>query len=137
MASRRTFLQKSSQLCAGVLAAGSVAASTSEAQAQPQGPAPATSRKLKIMMKSAWGSDDPTRGSFVFSHGLALAEAGHEVQIFLTGEATYLMRKATVDAVKPIGWPPLARQWRKSSQNVFRFFLEGPVPRPVGSRKQT
>jgi predicted peroxiredoxin len=70
-------------------------------------------KQLKIMMKSAWGSDDPTRGSFVFSHGLALAEAGHEVQIFLTGEATYLMRKATVDAVKPIGWPPLSETMEK------------------------
>ena len=43
-------------------------------------------KKLKIMMKSAWGSDDPTRASFPFAHGLALAEAGHDVQIFLTGE---------------------------------------------------
>jgi hypothetical protein len=42
-------------------------------------------KKLKIMVKSAWGSDDPTRAAFPFSHGLALAEAGHDVQIFLTG----------------------------------------------------
>jgi hypothetical protein len=68
----------------------------------------ATSRKpLKIMMKSAWGSDDPTRASFAFVHGLALADAGHEVQIFLTGEATYLMRDATTKAIFPVGWPPL------------------------------
>jgi predicted peroxiredoxin len=67
-----------------------------------------TKRKLKIMMKSAWGSDDPTRAAFVFSHGLALADAGHDVQIFLTGEATYMMRKATVNAIMPIGWPPLS-----------------------------
>jgi hypothetical protein len=46
---------------------------------------PKPSKPLKIMMKSAWGSDDPTRASFVFAHGLALAEAGHDVQIFLTG----------------------------------------------------
>ena len=65
-------------------------------------------KPLHIMMKSAWGSDDPTRAAFVFAHGLALADAGHEVQIFLTGEATYLMRKATSDAVMPIGWPPLS-----------------------------
>jgi hypothetical protein len=32
---------------------------------------------------------------------------GHEVQIFLTADATYLMRKVTSDAVIPIGWPPL------------------------------
>jgi len=68
---------------------------------------------LKIMMKSAWGSDDPTRASFPFLHGLALADAGHEVQIFLTGEATYLMRKATVDAIMPVGWPPLSEAREK------------------------
>ena len=68
---------------------------------------------LKIMMKSAWGSDDPTRASFPFLHGLALAEAGHDVQIFLTGEATYLMRKATADAIMPVGWPPLSETREK------------------------
>lgn len=65
-------------------------------------------KQLKIMMKSAWGSDDPTRASFAFAHGLALADAGHEVQIFLTGEATYLMRSATTSAIFPVGWPPLS-----------------------------
>jgi len=74
---------------------------------------PKTSKPLKIMMKSAWGSDDPTRASFPFIHGLALTEAGHEVQIFLTGEATYLMRKATVTAVTPVGWPPLSETLEK------------------------
>ena len=67
-----------------------------------------THKSLKIMMKSAWGSDDPTRASFAFVHGLALADAGHEVQIFLTGEATYLMRDATTKAIFPVGWPPLS-----------------------------
>jgi DsrE/DsrF-like family len=75
--------------------------------------APATHKSLKIMIKSAWGSDDPTRASFPFAHGLALADAGHEVQIFLTGEATYLMRKATVLTVFPIGWPPLSEMMSK------------------------
>ena len=75
--------------------------------AQPKTP------KLKIMMKSAWGSDDSTRASFAFIHGLALAEAGHDVQIFLTGEATYMMRKATVNAIMPVGWPPLSETLEK------------------------
>jgi predicted peroxiredoxin len=75
---------------------------------------PEESKKpLKIMMKSAWGSDDPTRASFPFVHGLALAEAGHDVQIFLLGEATYLMRKATVNAITPVGWPPLSETLEK------------------------
>jgi predicted peroxiredoxin len=75
--------------------------------------AEATGKTLKVMMKSAWGSDDPTRASFVFAHGLALADAGHDVQIFLTGEATYLMRKATADQIMPVGWPPLSEMREK------------------------
>jgi hypothetical protein len=112
MGSRRTFLERFSRLGAGVLAASAVAATTSEAQAQTQSTSQAPG-KLKIMMKSAWGSDDPTRASFPFVHGLALAEAGHEVRIFLIGEATFLMRKATADAIMPVGWPPLSQTREK------------------------
>ena len=65
-------------------------------------------KALKIMMKSAWGPDDPTRAAFPFAHGLALADAGHEVQIFLLAEATSLMRKSMANAILPVGWPPLA-----------------------------
>jgi len=65
-------------------------------------------KTLKIMMRSSWGTDDPTRASFVFAHALALSDAGHEVQIFLTADATYLMRKETSDAVTAIGWGPLS-----------------------------
>jgi predicted peroxiredoxin len=65
-------------------------------------------KTLKIMMKSAWGPDDPTRAAFPFGHGLALAEAGHDVQIFLLAEATSLMRKTMVNAILPVGWPPLS-----------------------------
>jgi predicted peroxiredoxin len=70
-------------------------------------------KPLKIMMKSAWGPDDPTRAAFPFSHGLVLAEAGHDVQIFLLAEATSLMRRATANAILPVGWPPLSETLEK------------------------
>jgi len=70
-------------------------------------------KPLKIMMKSAWGPDDPTRAAFPFAHGLALAEAGHEVQIFLLAEATSLLRKSMVNAILPVGWPPLSETLEK------------------------
>lgn len=79
-------------------------------------------KKLHVMMKSAWGSDDPTRASFPFNHGLALFEGGHEVQIFLLAEATALMRKATVDAIVPIGWPPLKETFEKIVANKIPVF---------------
>lgn len=35
---------------------------------------------MKVLVKSAWGSDDPTKAAFPFLHGNALAEAGHNVR---------------------------------------------------------
>ena len=63
---------------------------------------------MKVLIKSAWGSDDPTKAAFAFLHANAFAEAGHDVQIFLFGEAVNLMRSETMNAVTPVGWPPLA-----------------------------
>lgn len=86
---RRAFLTRMAQLAAlPFLTPGGVL------QAQ-------SKKQLKILMKSAWGSDDPTKAAFPFSHGLALAEAGHEVHIYLLGEAVVLMRKVVADAVTP------------------------------------
>jgi hypothetical protein len=47
---------------------------------------------MKILVKSAWGSGDPAKAAFAFLHGNALAQAGHDVQIFLLGEAVSVMR---------------------------------------------
>jgi predicted peroxiredoxin len=63
---------------------------------------------MKVLVKSAWGSDDPTKAAFAFLHGNAFVEGGHEVQIFLLGEAVSLMRTPVEAAVVPVGWPPLA-----------------------------
>jgi sulfur relay (sulfurtransferase) complex TusBCD TusD component (DsrE family) len=94
---------------------------------------PAQSKKpLHIMMKSAWGSDDPTKAAFVFAHSLALTDAGHEVQIFLLGEATYLMRKVTADAATPIGWPPIGELRDKVVAKHIPVFACGVCSRARG-----
>src|SRR5208282_4832183 len=82
-------------------------------------------KSLRILMRSSWGTDDATRASFVFAHGLALADAGHEVQIFLTGDATYLMRKATADAIVAIGWGPLGELREKIVAKQVKIFSCG------------
>jgi len=69
---------------------------------------------MKVLVKSALGSDDPTKAAFPFLHGNALAEAGHEVQIFLLGEAVSLLRTPVSNAVIPVGWPPLAETLQKT-----------------------
>jgi predicted peroxiredoxin len=64
---------------------------------------------MKMLIKSAWGSDESTKAAFAFLHANAFAEAGHEVQIFLLGEAVNLMRNETMNSVTPVGLPPLAK----------------------------
>src|SRR5215467_6962575 len=81
-----------------------------------------TKKPLRILMKSAWGPDDPTRAAFPFSHGLVLAEAGHAVQIFLLAEATGLMRKATANVILPVGWPPLSETLEKLVAKKISIF---------------
>lgn len=121
---RREFLTQLSQIVAlPFLAAGAF-----EAQAQPQ----PSKKSLKIMMKSAWGSDDPTKAAFPFSHGLALSEAGHDVQFFLLGEAVVLMRKAVANSVTPVGWPPVVEPLTKLAARKVPIYACGACSRARG-----
>ena len=83
------------------------------ATAPPPGPAP----KGKVLIKSAWGSADPTQASFPFHHANAFAAAGHPVQIFLLGEAVTLLRTAVAASIVPVGWPPLAEAMAKTLEH--------------------
>jgi predicted peroxiredoxin len=88
--------------------------------------------RLKIMLKSAWGSDDPTKAAFPFSHGHALAVAGHDVQIFLLGEAVGLMRRSVAEAVVPVGWPRVADLLGKVAERKIPIFACGTCARARG-----
>ena len=56
----------------------------------------------------------PHQSRLPFLHANAFAEAGHEVQIVLLGEAVGLMRSCVANAVVPVGWPPLAETLTKT-----------------------
>jgi len=86
-------------------------------------------KSLNVMMKSAWGSDDPTKAAFPFLHGLALSEAGHTVQIFLLGEAVSLMRKSVASAVVPVGWPPIEQTMTKVAGRHVQIYACGACSR--------
>lgn len=118
---RRLFMSRLAQLAAVpfVVAGGSF-----------EGQAP--HKSLRILMKSAWGSDDPTKAGFPFLHGLALAEAGHEVQIFLLGEAVGLMRKTVANAVTPVGWPPVGETLDKLAAKHIQIYACGACSRARG-----
>jgi predicted peroxiredoxin len=76
--------------------------------------APTQARSMRVLIKSAWGSADPTQAAFPFHHANAFAAAGHSVQIFLLGEAVTLMRSAVASSVVPVGWAPLSEALAKT-----------------------
>jgi len=116
---RRSFLRKLAAVPLFAAAAAVPAATTN-------------STKLKILMKSAWGSDDPTKAAFPFLHGDVLSEAGHDVQIFLLDEAVSLMRKSVANAVVPVGWPPLAEVLAKLVAKKIPIYACGACSRARG-----
>lgn len=61
----------------------------------------------KILYYGSSGSNDPTRAGLVFNHAFGAIEAGHHPEIFLAGEATYLMKDSIAAAVFPVAMPPL------------------------------
>jgi predicted peroxiredoxin len=79
-----------------------------------------TSAKMKVLIKSAWGSSDPTQAAFPFHHARAFAEAGHDVQIFLLGEGVTVMRTVVANSIHPVGWPALS--------DVFKEVIAKKIP---------
>lgn len=91
-----------------------------------------THKPLNVLIKSAWGTDDPTRAAFPFLHGLALFEAGHSVRIFLLGEGASVMRRSVADALVPIGWPALAGTLEKVAARHVPIYACGACCRARG-----
>jgi predicted peroxiredoxin len=61
----------------------------------------------KILYLGTAGSDDPTRAGFPFQWAIGARDAGHDAEIFLAGEATYLMKKTVADAIVPVAMPAM------------------------------
>ena len=84
---------------------------------------------MNILIKSAWGSAHPTEASFPFHHANAFAGAGHQVQIFLLGEAVSLLRPSVAHAVVPVGWPPLAETLEQVVAKKIQIYACGACSR--------
>ena len=61
----------------------------------------------RILYVGTAGSDDPTRAGLPFNFAMGALDAGHQPEIFLAGEAAYLMKEAVMNAVMPVAMAPL------------------------------
>ena len=76
-----------------------------------------------ILYVSTYGSDDPTRATLPFVAALGAVEAGHSPQIFLAGEATFLMKDVVADQVHGVGWAPMKELLAKAVENGVPIFV--------------
>jgi predicted peroxiredoxin len=61
----------------------------------------------RILYVGTSGSDDPTRAGLPFNFAMGALDAGHQPEIFLAGEAAYLMKDSVMSAVVPVAMPAL------------------------------
>ena len=56
-----------------------------------------------VLINITHGAEHPTRAAFGFLIGRAAAEAGHDVTMFLVGDAVQLLREPLLDNVVGVG----------------------------------
>jgi len=77
----------------------------------------------KILYVGTAGSDDPTRAGLPFNFALGAVEAGHEPEIFLAGEAAYVMKDDVAAAVMPVAMPALAEMLKKVIEHRLPIYV--------------
>lgn len=77
----------------------------------------------RILYYSTSGSNDPTRAGLTFNHALGCLEAGHQPEIFLAGEATYLMKDPIPREIFPVAMPPLKELMAKVIEHRVPIYV--------------
>jgi len=76
-----------------------------------------------ILYVGTAGSDDPTRAGLPFNFALGALEAGHQPQIFLAGEAAYLLKADVAASVMPVAMPALREMMDKIAAQRVPVFV--------------
>ena len=78
----------------------------------------------KLIYVATHGPDDPTKACMPFHLAVnGAAAAGIDAEINLTGDAALLIQDHTVDAVVPVGFPPLKDLVRLAGERGVRIFV--------------
>ena len=77
----------------------------------------------RLVFVGTSGSDDPTRAALPLLNARAAVNAGHDTEVFLVGEAVYLMKTAVADATNPVGWPNVGELIRDVVGKGATFYI--------------
>ncbi len=79
----------------------------------------------KILVHLATGPENPTRAALALLVARTAAGEGHEVQLFLAGDAVALARPETAAAAHGIGTGPVSEHWEAIVSAGVPMFLSG------------
>ena len=76
-----------------------------------------------ILYIGTYGSDDPTRASLPFHAAVGAIDAGHQPQIVLAAEATYLMKAEIAGHMQGVGMPSLTELMSKLAEHQVPVYV--------------
>lgn len=77
----------------------------------------------RLLFSGTHGSDDPTRAALPLLAAGGALDTGHEPEVFLLGEAVYLMKTHIADSVQPVAFPNVGTMLRDLIGRGVRFFV--------------
>ncbi len=80
---------------------------------------------MKILVNITHGPEHPTRAALGFLVARAALEDGHEVTLFLAGDATQLLRDAVLDSLAGLGTGNLRESFDAVVGGGARIYLSG------------
>lgn len=79
----------------------------------------------KILINVTHGPEHPTRAALGFLVGKAAVEGGHEVSLFLAGDAVQLLREQVLDSLVGLGTGSLRESYDALAAGGARFYVSG------------
>jgi uncharacterized protein len=79
----------------------------------------------KLLVHLATGPENPTRGALALLVARTAAEEGHDVQVFLAGDAVQYARPATASTAQGIGTGSFGEHWEALASAGVPIFLSG------------
>ena len=79
----------------------------------------------KLLINVTHGPEHPTRAALGFLVGRAAVDAGHEVTLFLAGDAVQLLREPVLDNLVGLGTGSLRESYDALRNGGARFYVSG------------
>jgi len=80
---------------------------------------------MKILVHITHGPESPTRAALAFHVARAALDSGHEVTVFLAGDAVQLVRPAVIDHLAGLGTGALRELYDALVGGGATFYLSG------------